>query len=72
MVLDLPNLGHPHVETMFQLEEYLERPNIPKSREQFELSLRPLFSIVKTNEKHVMLKYFVEKRIAIAANPDYS
>lgn len=61
MVLDLPNLIHRHVETMFQLEEYLKRPNIPKSREQFECSLKPLFSIVKTNEKHVMLKYFVEK-----------
>lgn len=61
MVLDLPNLAHPHVETMFQLEEYLQRPNIPKSREQFESFLNPLFSIIKTNEKHVMLKYFVEK-----------
>lgn len=60
MVLDFPNLDHPHVETMFQLEEYLQRPNIPKTREQFELALKPLFSIVKTNEKHVMLKYFVK------------
>ncbi len=60
MVLDFPNLDHPHVETMFQLEEYLQRPNIPKSREQFELALKSLFSIVKTNEKHVMLKYFVK------------
>ena len=61
MVLDLPNLAHPHVETMFQLEEYFQRPNIPKSREEFERHLTYLFSIVKTNEKHVMLKYFVEK-----------
>ena len=62
MVLDLPNLNHPHIETMFQLEEYLERPNIPKSREEFESFLNPLFSIVKTNENFVMLKYFLEKR----------
>jgi len=62
MVLDLPNLAHPHVETMFQLEEHLQRPNIPKSREQFESFLNPLFSIIKINEKHVMLKYFVEKK----------
>ncbi|MGD2246680.1 MAG: methyltransferase domain-containing protein [Candidatus Aminicenantes bacterium] len=68
MVLDLPNLTHPHVETMFQLEEYLQRPNIPKSREQFEHTLKPLFSIVKTNEKHVMLKYFVEKKCEVDTN----
>ncbi|MCJ7582708.1 MAG: class I SAM-dependent methyltransferase [Candidatus Aminicenantes bacterium] len=62
MVLDLPNPENPHIETMFQLEEYLQRPNIPKPREKFEHYLKPLFSIVKTNDKHVMLKYFVEKR----------
>jgi ubiquinone/menaquinone biosynthesis C-methylase UbiE len=62
MVLDLPNLSHPHIETMFKLEEYLERPNIPKSKKHFENLLKSLFSIVKTNEKYVMLKYFVEKR----------
>ena len=62
MVLDLPNLAHPQVETMFQLEEYLQRPNIPKSREEFECCLTPFFSIIKTDAKHVMLKYFVQKK----------
>jgi len=62
MVLDIPNPDNPHVETMFRLEEYLKRPNIPKSRRQFERLLESLFSIVKTNDKHVMLKYFVRKR----------
>ena len=61
MVLDFPNLDHPHIETLFQLEEYLNRPNIPKSREQFEHYLKPLFSIIDINDKYVMLKYFVEK-----------
>lgn len=61
MVLDLPNLAHPHIETMFQLEEYLGRPNIPKSIDPFEQSLESLFSIVKKDKKHVMLKYFVKK-----------
>ena len=61
MVLDLPNPGHRHLEIMFQLEEYLGRPNIPKSRERFESHLTRYFSIVGTNEKHVMLKYFVKK-----------
>jgi ubiquinone/menaquinone biosynthesis C-methylase UbiE len=62
IVLDLPNLSHPHINTMFQLEEYLQRPNIPKSRKKFESYLKPLFSIAKTNEKHVMLKYFARKK----------
>jgi len=62
MVLDLPNLAHPHIKTMFQLEEYLGRPNIPKSRDQFERHLTPLFTIVNTKDTHVMLKYFVEKK----------
>jgi ubiquinone/menaquinone biosynthesis C-methylase UbiE len=63
IVLDLPNLSHPHVKTMFQLEEYLQRPNIPKSREEFESYLNPLFSIEKTKEKYVMQKYFVRTKL---------
>ncbi|MFC2161918.1 class I SAM-dependent methyltransferase, partial [Acidobacteriota bacterium] len=62
VVLDLPNLDHPHIETMFQLEKYLERPNIPKSREQFEQYLKPLFSIIEINDEYVMLKYLLIKR----------
>jgi hypothetical protein len=44
------------------MEEYLRRPKIPKSRGEFERHLTYLFSFVKTNEKHVMLKYFVENK----------
>ncbi|MBN2244565.1 MAG: class I SAM-dependent methyltransferase, partial [Candidatus Aminicenantes bacterium] len=62
MVLDLPNLAHPHIKTMFQLEEYLGRPNIPKSKDEFEQYLTPLFTIFKTKDTHVMLKYFVGKK----------
>ncbi len=62
IVLDFPNLAHPHIETLFQLEKYLNRPNIPKSRKQFESSLKRLFSIARTDEKHIMLKYFLKKR----------
>ena len=43
MVVDIPNLAHPLVETMFQLESYLKRPNVPKPRAAFEQLLTPLF-----------------------------
>ena len=59
MVVDIPNLDHPLAETMFQLETYLGRPNIPKSRTAFERLLTPLFAIDFADESHVMLKYFV-------------
>lgn len=61
MVLDIPNLKHPYVETMFRLEEYLDRPNVPKDREAFEDLLRPLFKIECVDDSQVMLKYFVRK-----------
>jgi SAM-dependent methyltransferase len=59
MVVDIPNLVHPHAETMFQLEQYLNRPNIPTERAAFEERLKPLFSIDQIDDTHVMLKYFV-------------
>jgi ubiquinone/menaquinone biosynthesis C-methylase UbiE len=59
MVVDIPNLAHPHAQTMFKLERYLGRPNIPKSRSAFEEVLTPLFSIERVYDSHVMLKYFV-------------
>lgn len=59
MVVDIPNLAHPHVQTMFRLERYLGRPNIPKSRHAFEEILTPLFSIEQADDSHVMFKYFV-------------
>lgn len=60
MVLDIPNLDHPYVETMFQLEQYLARPHIPNPRSECEGILRPLFSIMKTDNSRVMVKCFVE------------
>lgn len=62
MVLDIPNMAHPYVETMFELEKYLGRPNIPKPLDKFEIHLENLFNIVKTNNKHVMSKYFVTNK----------
>jgi len=62
MVVDIPNLGHAHVHTMFKLEEYLGRPNIPKSRKEFEGILTPLFTIVKMDDSRVVLKYFVQTK----------
>jgi cyclopropane fatty-acyl-phospholipid synthase-like methyltransferase len=59
MVVDIPNLAHSHVQTMFRLERHLGRPNIPKSRAAFEEVLTPLFSIERVYDSHVMLKYFV-------------
>jgi SAM-dependent methyltransferase len=59
MVVDIPNLAHPLVETMFQLEDYLGRPNVPKPQAAFERLLTPLFAIDRVDDSHVMLKYFV-------------
>lgn len=62
LVVDIANLSHPHVHIMFKLEKYLKRPNIPKSREDFEKILRPLFLVDKVDDSKVMLKYFVHNR----------
>ena len=59
MVIDIPNMEHSHVQTMFKLEEYLGRPNIGKSRTEFEAILAPLFETVELDNSRVMLKYFV-------------
>jgi SAM-dependent methyltransferase len=59
MVVDIPNLAHPLVETMFQLEDYLGRPNVPKPQAAFERLLTPLFAVDHVDDSHVMLKYFV-------------
>ncbi len=58
VVLDIPNLNHPHVDMMFRLEEYLGRPEIAHSRVAFEEVLSPLFSVERVDDSHVMLKYF--------------
>jgi len=62
LVVDIANLMHPHVDIMFKLEAYLKRPNIPKSREDFEKILKPLFLIDKIDDSKVMLKYFLRNR----------
>jgi SAM-dependent methyltransferase len=62
LVVDIANLKHSHVDIMFKLEAYLKRPHIPKSREDFEKILKPLFLIDKVDDSKVMLKYFVRNR----------
>ena len=59
MVVDIANLAHPLVETMFQLENHLGRPNVPKPRAAFERLLTPLFTVDRVDDSRVMLKYFV-------------
>lgn len=62
LVVDIANLKHPHVDIMFKLEAHLKRPNIPKSREDFEKILEPLFFTDRVDDSKVMLKYFVLNR----------
>jgi SAM-dependent methyltransferase len=62
MAVDIANTNHPHVDIMFRLESYLKRPHIPKSREDFEKVLKPLFLIDRVDDSKVMLKYFVRNR----------
>jgi SAM-dependent methyltransferase len=58
MVLDIPNLDHPHVDIMFRLEDHLNRPQVPHSRSAFESVLLSHFSIDRVDDAHVMVKYF--------------
>ena len=58
-ILDLPNTVHPQCETMFQIEEYMDRPNVPKDRDEFEAILKSIFSIHHIDDTQVMIKYFV-------------
>ena len=62
LVLDVPNMKHPDVNTMFKLEDYLGRPNISKTRADMEKLLAPLFSIARVDDSRVMLKYFVKAK----------
>lgn len=62
MVVDIPNLEHPYVDTMFLLEEHYGRPIIPKSRRSFESLLKTSFTVDKLDDTRVMIKYFVRKR----------
>lgn len=67
VVLDIPNLNHHDVDTMFRLEEYLGRPEIAHSRVAFEEVLLPLFSVERVDDSHVMLKYFCRADKSLAA-----
>ena len=58
-ILDVPNTQHPHCETMFQLEEYMDRPNVPKDRDEFEAVLKSIFRVDHIDDTQVMIKYFV-------------
>jgi SAM-dependent methyltransferase len=59
VVLDIPNKSHPHTRDMQRLEEYLQRPNFLHPQSDFEKLLKPLFSVEKTDDSKVMLRYFV-------------
>jgi SAM-dependent methyltransferase len=60
LVLDLPNPEHKHVEIMYQLEEHLGRPNIPKNRADFEDLLTKKFKVFSIDDSQVMIKYYCE------------
>jgi SAM-dependent methyltransferase len=62
MVCDIPNPGHPYVNTMFRLEEFLGRPNIPKQREEIENLLKDHFVTDHVDDSLVMVKYFVRAK----------
>ncbi len=59
MVLDIPNLEYPYVDTMFTLERFLGRPNIPKERKDVEELLKDRFITDHVDDARVMVKYFV-------------
>ena len=60
-VVDIPNIKHRLIETMFSIEKHLGRPNMPMKRTSFEKALTGLFSIEKTDTKRVMIKYFLKR-----------
>lgn len=62
MVLDIPNLEHPYVATMFKLEEYFGRPNIPNERPEFEALFNDSFTVGRIDDSMVMLKFFVRRK----------
>ncbi|UCC12845.1 MAG: class I SAM-dependent methyltransferase [candidate division WOR-3 bacterium] len=62
VVMDIPNPEHPHVETMFRLEQYLGRPNILKSRVTCQKMIETLFCIHRIDDSQVMIKYFLQRK----------
>ena len=59
MVIDIPNLDHPYVDTMLRLENHLQRPHIPKQRRALETILTSMFMVERVDDSKVMVKYFV-------------
>ncbi|MBY0357423.1 MAG: class I SAM-dependent methyltransferase [Candidatus Obscuribacterales bacterium] len=59
LILDLPNPKHPLTETMFELESYLGRPVVAKSRPQFELLFAESFSTIKCQDQNIMINYYL-------------
>jgi len=62
VVLDIPNMAHPHVDLMFSLEESLGRPQYEYSQTEFETTLAYHFEIDSVDTSLVMLKYFCRAR----------
>jgi SAM-dependent methyltransferase len=58
VVLDIPNMSHPHVDLMFSLEQSLGRPQYEHNRAEFEDTLSGHFEIESVNAALVTLKYF--------------
>ena len=63
MVVDIPNLAHPHVDMMFCLEESLGRPQIAHDRAAFEALLGRYFEVDRVDSARVMLKYFCKRKL---------
>jgi SAM-dependent methyltransferase len=62
VVLDIPNLDHPLVVTMMQLEAHLGRPVVPHPAEAFEAALTQDFVIDREDGTRVMRTYYVRAR----------
>ena len=60
MVADIPNTRHRLTQTMFAVEAHLGRPNILLLKEEFENTVSELFSIEASDDKRVMIKYFLK------------
>jgi ubiquinone/menaquinone biosynthesis C-methylase UbiE len=63
VVLDIPNMSHPHVDLMFSLEESLGRPQYEYNQVEFEKALARRFEIKAANTSLVMLKYYCQMEV---------
>jgi SAM-dependent methyltransferase len=63
IALDMPNLKHPHIQTMIKMESLLGRPRLAlPSREQFEKRLSELFIIACVDDSSLMITYFLKNK----------